>query len=601
MTYRLQQPNQKPRQLRTWLTLAAFVCSFGIASLGYGITTAQEGDTTATQPTNPERKLMIYEVKQGKNTHPSEQVQFVTIYNPNDTAVTVENWNLEYIKNGFETAFCSAAEWRAHTAGAVAKRRIIGSSGADAANIITIAGHQVSGQIPLDINDNTPGSVHLVDKAGTVHDTVGWGYKSSTPNTINVCSETVQVAHFSTDDSLIRYLGCNGIDAIDTDNNANDFYLSATLAAATYGSAKLPICSPLTEPPEEEEEEPAAPPTEPPVTPTPPSEIPINCQGVTISESLVNPVGTDTGHEFIELHNTLATAVSLQGCSLQTSASSSKLYTFGDISLAAGSYQAFYDSETGLTLPNASGGSIWLLDATNELQAVTYPADPEDDVVWTLADGAWGLSYTATPNAANILTASKPCPAGQVRNTETNRCVTEMSDTTTASGSSPSLTACDPGQERNPETNRCRAVTTATSTACPAGQSRNPETNRCRVTTAATANVTACKAGQERNPETNRCRNTTSGVSDTKACPTGQERNPDTNRCRKVTAAGTADGTKLSDVQDIASSSPTSKPYWLVAVLALLAALGYGVYEWRQEITTFVSKRLGKLRPAVQS
>jgi hypothetical protein len=366
--------------------------------------------------------------------------------------------------------------------------------------------------------------------------------------------------------SLMRYLGCVSSLPIDTDDNAADFMINSTPAPGLTSNTPAPQCAP------DEETENAT-----------------SCQGIVISELLPNPAGTDTGHEYIELRNTTNAAINLSGCMLQTSAND-ETYVLTGITLQPGQYHAVSDSQSGLTLSNSSGGTVWLLDAEQELQTVVYPSDMEDDTTWTYADGMWTISYTATPAAVNILTTSKPCPDGQIRNSETNRCVTISSD------DEDSPTPCDPGQERNPETNRCRAISTASSTnSCPAGQVRNTETNRCRTVAAASTTTTACKAGQERNPETNRCRNV-AAASTAKACPTGQERNPDTNRCRKIAAAGSGkDGSGLASVTDVAANQvQKNKPYWLIAAAVLLAAIGYSIYEWRQEIKQFWNKRLSQ-------
>lgn len=591
MTYSLHRPKSTSRPLRIKLTLAVLACVFSMASLGYGITHALDTSSELDQSLAPANSIMIYEVKQGKNIRPSEQVQFVTLYNPNDTAVDIKDWVLEYAKPSLNTAFCSLNDWRAGADSNTVKRRILDANIIGNGGTLTIPAHQVSNQIALDINDDAAGSVHLFDTSGKIHDTVGWGNTSAAVKT-PACSETLHAAHLSTADSLVRYMDCDAISPVDSNNNALDFYNTATLVAGTYSSAMLPSCTPPTEVPVDVPVTPTPTPTDntpiPPAEETPPAtapNLPASCQGITISELLANPAGTDSGHEYIELHNTTGSPVSLQGCSLQTSASSTKTYTFTSETIPAAGYLAAYDSQTGLSLPNASGGSVWLLNATSELQTVAYPADPEDDVSWSLADGIWGVSYSLSPNQPNVIVATKPCPEGQERNLETNRCITSTTETTTVANgqtaaSASSLTPCNANQVRNPETNRCRNIATSaaatTAAACPAGQTRNPETNRCRAIAAAGTTATACKEGQERNPET--------------------------NRCRKITAAGTTNGSGLSDVQDVSTASPTAnKPYWLLAVLALVVAIAYGVYEWRQEIVASLNKLIRRPKPAIQS
>lgn len=284
----------------------------------------------------------------------------------------------------------------------------------------------------------------------------------------------------------------------------------------------------------------------------------LTCEGVVISELLPNPAGADKGREFVELYNPGNETIPLMGCMLQTSANA-KTYTFPDIVLQPGSYYAIYDSASGLTLPNGAGGTVWLIaPGGTELYEVIYPADLDDDQAWVIINGEWRQTYAVTPNAPNELAVFKPCPTGQERNPQTNRCVKTQilaaaTPRTTATASS--LAPCKDGQERNPATNRCRAVTASASALKP------------------------CAANQYRNPETNRCKLIES-VASLSACPAGQERNPETNRCRKV-ASIAADG--FANVEDIISEPEGFGPTWILAGTAAALAVSYGLYEWRFE------------------
>jgi hypothetical protein len=526
-----------PHRTMTRIVLSTLPLLLAVFGLGLPRVLAEDDPTTITAPA-----ILINEVKSGgSNTTPSE---YVTLYNQSDTPVSLSEWRIEYAKATFPAASCSATNWK-----------VANSSAATSISLTdTIDAHSVSKVYTIAINNDAAGTIRILDTSKNIIDLLGWGTTTSPA----VCTKSAQAPMLTTNNSLTRYLTCDSSVPIDTGINANDFTLNSLPVAGNLGTIKAPQCAPPVTP----------------ITPSTPSgtdEEPVvtngACQNVTISELLPNPAGTDSGHEFIELHNTTSAVNNLSGCSLQTSASSTKSFDLGTITLAANEYYSLSDTDSGLTLSNASGGTVWLLDSTQEIQAVSYPADMEDDTVWTIADGQWGLSYTPTPAAANILTTTKPCPEGQIRNSETNRCVT----ITTEDADSP--TPCDTGQERNPETNRCRAIATATSTA-----------------------QTACKAGQERNPETNRCRNITTATTD-KACPAGQERNAETNRCRKISATTSSkSGGGAGDITDVASSElQHSKPYWLIAGAVLVAAIGYAVYEWRQELKLLWASSLQSL------
>jgi hypothetical protein len=102
-----------------------------------------------------------------------------------------------------------------------------------------------------------------------------------------------------------------------------------------------------------------------------------------------------------------------------------------------------------------------------------------------------------------------------------------------------------------------------------------------------------CAEGQERNPETNRCRTVSAvlGATDLAPCKTGQERNPDTNRCRNIVST-----IPQAEYAPIQTSEPTNNyiGWWSLAGVGV-AAVVYGVWEWRQEIRNIISK-LGSFR-----
>jgi hypothetical protein len=483
--------------------------------------------------------VIISEVKLGGDSfsqgtnQPKDPQEFITLYNQSSSPVDLSGWVLEYAKTTFDKSFCTNGNWLAHS---------VSSSASQTALSGTLQPGQVSTPVSRALTDNTAGSLHLVnasDKSNLiVEDLVGWG--DSAP-----CTETGATSTPSNGKSIKRYLDCNNL-PVDTDNNFKDFAANQPPGPGMLSNPYLSLCS-----------DNATNSTNQPTQQT--------CEGAVISEILPNPAGMDAGNEFIELYNPTANAVSLQGCSLQTTANS-KVYNFANVALQPGEYHAFYDTETGLTLPNAAGGTVWLLSPTTELQAINYQRNLDDNMAWASISGTWQATYQPTPNAANILLATKPCPEGESRNTDSGLCRSAAALNTSTS------TPCKPGQERNPDTKRCRNI----------------------VTTSSSSSQTPCKPGQERNPATNRCKaiGTTTAAS-LKPCPAGQERNPATNRCRKATSVG-ASG-KISNVKDAVSGSLANNPHWWLAGAAVVSAGGYGVYEWRQEVLQLFSKLKTKL------
>ncbi len=476
------------------------------------------------------------------------KMEFIELYNPKSTAQLLQGWNVQYASaSGKNTTTLATLNGTLDANGYLLLAHAGYYSGADV--LFGATDTKSSGMLA-----KTGGSVQIVNGSGTVIDLIGWG--SSTTRV-----ETIAARAPNPGQSLQRKTSNGTMD--DTGNNAQDFIVASTSTPQGNGYTST--------------------------TPDPSGEIPpaagsgpttsgLTCEGVLISELLSNPTGTDTGHEFIELYNPTDDVIPLDGCSLQTTGNKKAYDLTGNI-LETHTYRAFYSDKTGLTLPNASGGSVWLLSRTDELQNIAYPGTIASDVAWARFGNTWQETYKPTPGTANTLTAQAACPAGQYRSSETGRCRN--------SGSAASaLKSCRANQERNPATNRCRTIVDILGLQqCKPGQYRNPETNRCRSTTTDSSSLQPCKAGQERNPATNRCRKVLGASTTLKPCATGQTRNPLTNRCRKD--LGTSPAT-VSDVQTVAST--TAPVPWIIAALAVVGALSYGAYEWRQELASSAAR-----------
>ncbi len=482
--------------------------------------------------------IVISEVKLGGDSfsqgpdQPKDPQEFVSLFNQSSTDITLDGWVLEYAKPTFDKTYCSAGDWVSHS--------VSGSAGAT-----TLSGSLQPGQVSLPVGrsmtDNKGGSLRLVNTTDPNHliieDVVGWGTDAP-------CFETSPTSTPGNGKSIKRYLSCDTNYPTDTDNNAADFAINQPPSPGILDSPFITTCAADSGNVQNQ-----------------PS---LTCEGVVVSEILPNPAGADSGHEFIELYNPTGNIISLSGCALQTTAND-KVFSLDNHSLQPHEYHAFYDTETGLTLNNAAGGTVWLLSPATELQAINYQANLDDDVAWALINGAWYATYQPSPNAANVLQTSKPCPAGQERNADTGYCRDAVLSSVVDGG----LAACKPGQERNPSTNRCRSVTVAGSS------------------------LTACRAGQVRNPQTNRCKAATTAASSLKPCPAGQERNPATNRCKKSVTNGKVAGASTGN-SGIGGPFLTD-PHWLLAGAAAIGATSYGVYEWRQELLNWFAKFKNKL------
>lgn len=70
------------------------------------------------------------------------------------------------------------------------------------------------------------------------------------------------------------------------------------------------------------------------------------------------------------------------------------------------------------------------------------------------------------------------------------------------------------------------------------------------------------------------------------ACDEGWERNPETNRCRKIKVTEMPVGTPCCT----ADSDSTAWTTWVTIAGIATIALGYGLWEWRQEIGSAVQR-----------
>lgn len=457
--------------------------------------------------------VQIYELKLGGGTDPKE---FVTLYNAGNAAVDLNGWLLEYAKPTFDTQFCSSSSWRDHA--------VNGSATAVKLNGVLPA-QSYSEPIVRQLTDETSGSLRLV--TAEVQDVVGWG--DAAP-----CAPGAPLP--PNGQSIVRATDCTGKQLFAVNPKPGEPYVADCPKPA----------------------DPAAPATKTAV-----------CEGVVVSELLPNPIGPDTGKEFIELYNPTPTPRSLEGCSLELG---DKKFALPAVVLAPQTHMVFDDTQTGLVLPNSAGGMVTLAGGDHE-HAVQYPPLMSDGATWADVDGKWSAA-SPTPSAANIL-AAVPKEVGQAK--------------------PDNLDPCPAGKYRNPETNRCKAYDTAENTlaACDAGEERSADTNRCRkVSTASAAALTPCKTGQERNPDTNRCRAVAAASTELKPCSEGEERNPETNRCRKVAGATTSSPNTSATGQADPNKQQRNLNLLIVGGIAAVAG-GYGIYEYRQDFRNWLTR----LRP----
>ncbi|MCA9337856.1 lamin tail domain-containing protein [Candidatus Saccharibacteria bacterium] len=452
--------------------------------------------------------VVISEVVAGTSASAGQEI--VELYNNSTNTIDVSGWKIIFV-----------------------------SSSGSQKELTTLSGTMLAGEVLLLASPSYPlaaevvdgsfadgsltynGHIMVQDQSLQIIDIVGWGSALS--------YEGAPTATLSGGKALERYAGCEA-GLIDTGNNSQDFFVDQVPTPGVLALQTKASC--------------AAGGTD--------------CSVVIISEVLPNPAGSDTGNEFIELHNPTTAPVDLYGCSLVLG---SDVFAFapGTI-LEAGEYKAFYDGTTGLTLPNSAGGTVSLVSDTHEY-IMQYPGGLADNIAWVVIDDVWQPTSQATPSETNVI---QIVAAGQ---------------------GADELEACPEGKYRNPETNRCKTIESNELQACDEGQERNPETNRCRKISASGSTLTPCDPGEERNAETNRCRKV-AGATSLTACQPGYERNPETNRCRKVTTATGA----LTNTA-VAAQNPVSYPVFGVTTAL---AMGYGLFEYRHDIKNWFTRLRAK-------
>lgn len=294
------------------------------------------------------------------------------------------------------------------------------------------------------------------------------------------------------------------------------------------------------------------------------------CQSLRLNEIYAN---TDD-KQFIEIKNSGEADIDLGRCYLSKSKDENDdmvALADGEAMLGAGELTSVDPVILGLDNLNFTRGVVYLVD-TDRQTVVDYKRymTPKKETAAALDDkGEWQITYQPTPDATNVI-AGEPCPTGQTRNHETNRCVKDDQD----KGSSKEDAGKNSGTKNDSKTksdgkdNSAKKSDTTNKT-CPEGKYYYAPTKRCRKipvdeseTTSDTAKAAStaesnkasessslalrpCRDGYERNPETNRCRKITSASDDSSSgltpCASGYERNPDTNRCAKIKSTTTTE------------------------------------------------------------
>ncbi len=343
----------------------------------------------------------------------SSNGQFVTLYNPTNSALNMSNYQLEYF-NSFDLSKATSSKLVALSGTLPPHSYFMVSDGSlqlcyqMTVDSVSLGFSTTAGMIEVvGLNQPAPGSY----VASNLQDSVGWS-KTATGG--------AQTLPTNTNAFLLRQ-------PVDSQNNPlvsapgigswlpvqPDATNSCGLVTVS-GAIPTPVMTGLNH---------LLPPTEPPATIVsqessvassvifPPADV--GLMSPQITELLPNPArtGTDATDEYIELYNPNETSFDLSGFALESGLTTLHDYTFAaDTMMAPNSFMAFYAPDTKLTLSNTSG-QVRLLDPFgNSISSSDQYDTAIDGQAYALANGTWSWTIQPTPGAANFIVraAAKP-------------------------------------------------------------------------------------------------------------------------------------------------------------------------------------------------
>ena len=464
----------------------------------------------------------------------SQGKKYVEIYNPTNRNVNLAGWKIEYYTGS-----------GAQTVGKIFKDEVILANGFLALSNDKMSADVIKFDNNLVLAQNN-GSVVLSRSDGSVADTVGWGNNSKSAGS-PIKGGVKIVWRCFIDENIIDSKFLSG-------KNLNNQEVE-------------PYSRPNCKSPEPKPE---------------PSKELNKCEGLKLSE-----IASNVDEQFIEIINSGEKTVITMGCKL-TVGDSGVHENIGGIELNPGEFLVIKIKNTKLKLPKTKG-KVYLLDEDGSKidAAAEYSSMPKGSS-WSSVDNEWTRTFAITEGAANIFKEYPDCQNGYERNV-LGRCVKIAIP--------PVESPCPVGQYRHPDTRRCRKIeATKTITPCKDGYYRSEETGRCRsIASAAAKTLKPCPEGQFRNSATGRCKKIASTDDIAKECPEGFERNPQTKRCRKIKSANMP--TVSSAATEVKQVAGATWGWWVFGGVSLLA-VGYGVWQWRWEISQFVRKIRERIKSA---
>lgn len=197
------------------------------------------------------------------------------------------------------------------------------------------------------------------------------------------------------------------------------------------------------------------------------------CKGLEFSE-ILSYYETVQTEQFIELHNTTAEQMKIDGCAIRYKNKNYKLTGL----IKADGYMVYFPRDFRLTKNPKNGNLLELIDTDGQkIDSLTYPNGQRNGTAYALigydekGKKIWRTTYAPTPGEPNNYQEFKTCEAGKVINEATGNCV-KVTEAKTK--------ICKEGQYLNILTGRCRKIPTTKEKTCKEGYYLNSETNRCR-------------------------------------------------------------------------------------------------------------------------
>jgi hypothetical protein len=341
----------------------------------------------------------------------SSNGQFVTLYNPTNSALNMSNYQLEYF-NSFDLSKATSSKLIALTGTLPPHSYFMVNDGTLqlcyqlTVDSVSLGFSSTSGFIEvLGLNQSAPGSL----VSATMQDYVGWS-KTAAVGAQTLPANTAAFLQRQPVDAqnnpAITSPGAGTWLPVQPDSTTSCGLVTANSATSTPVASGLNQLLAASEPPVTilPGDQAVASTTAAPSLPA----ADIGLMAPQLTELLPNPMGTgnDATDEFIELYNANDQPFDLTGFSLQSGLTTLHSYTYPPgSSLAPKSFTAFHADITKLSLSN-NGGQVKLLDPFGNAIALTEVyGTAADGQSWALANGKWLWSILSTPSAANIIKA----------------------------------------------------------------------------------------------------------------------------------------------------------------------------------------------------